>query len=150
MSSGFKISKAEKEAMGLIVKMNRSLHAVERNTLNRLADVNLSVSQFGVLEALYHLGPLCQTELAGKLLKSTGNLTTVIDNLEKRKLVERRRSTEDRRFIQVHITQEGAELIEVFFPGHMQRLVKAFSVLTAEERTELARITKKLGLAQPR
>lgn len=149
MSERFNVSSAEKEAMGLIVKMNRSLHAVERNTLSRLMDVHLSVSQFGVLEALYHLGPLCQTQLAGKLLKSTGNLTTVIDNLEKRKLVERRRSTEDRRFILVHITEEGAGLIETFFPGHMQRLVRAFSVLTAEERAELARITRKLGLAQP-
>lgn len=75
-------------------------------------------------------------------------MTTVIDNLEKRLLVERRRSTEDRRYIQVHITRAGQALIEGFFPDHMQRLVKCFSVLTAEERKELARITKKLGLGQ--
>lgn len=148
MSAGFKISEEEKEATGLIVKMHRSLYAVESNTLNRLVEINLSISQFSALEALYHLGSMCQSQLASKVLKSSGNLTTVIDNLEKRMLVERSRSEEDRRYINVHITESGAQLIEEFFPGHMQRLVKAFAVLTAEERQELARITKKLGLAQ--
>ncbi len=148
MSIGFKVSAEEKEAMGLIVKMHRSLHAVESHTLSHLSDINLSVSQFSVLEALYHIGPMCQSRLAKKVLKSSGNLTTVIDNLEKRELAERRRSTEDRRYIDVHITGAGAQLIEEFFPGHMERLVKAFSVLMDEERMELGRLTKKLGLGQ--
>ena len=148
MSIGFHVRSAEKEALGLITKMHRSLYAVENNTLRQLADINLSISQFGVLEALYHLGPMCQSHLANKVLKSSGNLTTVIDNLEKRKLVERRRSIEERRYIDVHITDSGSQMIEGFFPGHMERLVKAFSVLSAEERQELGRITKKLGLGQ--
>ncbi len=148
MSIGFKISEKEKEALGLIIKMHRSLHAVESKTLNRLVDIKLTVSQFSVLEVLYPLGPMCQSLLANKVLKSSGNLTTVIDNLEKRELVERRRSTEDRRYIDVHITEKGSALIEEFFPGHMERLVDVFSVLTAAERKELARLTKKLGLGQ--
>ena len=148
MSAKFKVSKKEQEALSLIIKMTRSLDAVERKTLSHLSEVNLSVSQFGVMEALYHLGPMCQRDLARKVLKSTGNITTVIDNLEKRGVVERRRSTEDRRYIQVHLTKEGSKSIEAFFPGHMKRLVDCFSVLTAEERKELARLTKKLGLGQ--
>jgi MarR family 2-MHQ and catechol resistance regulon transcriptional repressor len=86
--------------------------------------------------------------VAKKVLKSTGNITTVIDNLEKRGLVKRVRSTEDRRYIQVHITAEGSALIEAFFPGHMKRVEKSFSVLTASERKELGRLCKKLGLGQ--
>lgn len=149
MAANLKATPQEQEALGLIVKMTRSLAAVERRTLCHLNEINLTASQFGVLEALYHLGPMCQKEVAGKVLKSTGNITTVIDNMEKRKLVERRRSTEDRRYIQLHITAAGRKLIEGFFPGHMQRLVQCFSVLTSAERRELGRITKKLGLAQP-
>ena len=148
MAGNVKISEAEREALGLIVKMTRSLDAVERKTLCYLSDVNLTASQFSVLEALYHLGPMCQKAVAGKVLKSSGNITTVIDNLEKRGLVERIRSTEDRRYIQLHITKEGRQLIDGFFPKHMHRLVDCFSVLTADERRELARITKKLGLGQ--
>jgi len=148
MAVNFRISEAEREAMGLITKMTRSLDAVERKTLCFLSDVNLTTSQFSVLEALYHLGPMCQKAVAGKVLKSSGNITTVIDNLEKRGLVERIRSSEDRRYIQLHITEEGQALIDGFFPNHMQRLVDCFSVLTAEERRELARITRKLGLSQ--
>ena len=148
MAPKFQVSGEEKEAMGLITKLTRSLNAVERRTLCHLSEINLTESQFGVLEALYHLGPMCQKAVAGKVLKSTGNITTVIDNLEKRGLVRRQRSTEDRRYIQLHITDEGCDLIETFFPAHMQRLVQCFSVLTAAERRELARITKKLGLGQ--
>lgn len=148
MDAKFSVSKKEKKALGLMIKLTRSLDAVERKTLGHLSEVDLTVSQFGAMEALYHLGPLCQRDLARKVLKSTGNMTTVLDNLEKRGLVERRRSTEDRRYILVHLTGEGCERIEAFFPGHMQRLVDCFSVLTPKERKELARITKKLGLGQ--
>ncbi len=148
MTAEFKINEQEREALGLIVKLTRALDAVERRTLCHLGEINLTSSQFGVLEALYHLGPMCQKEAAGKVLKSSGNITTVIDNLEKRKLVERRRSTEDRRYIRLHITEEGRSLIEGFFPAHMQRLVQCFSVLDAQERSELGRLTKKLGLGQ--
>ena len=148
MNQNFSVSKTEQEALALIIKLTRCLDAVERKTLCHLGDVDLTVSQFGVLEALYHLGSMCQRDVARKVLKSTGNITTVIDNLEKRGLVERQRSTEDRRYIQLHITEKGRELIQAFFPGHMERLVHCFSVLTADERAELARITKKLGLGQ--
>lgn len=148
MAGNFQVGKDEKEALGLITKMTRSLDAVERKTLVYLNDISLTSSQFSVLEALYHLGPMCQKKVAGKVLKSSGNITTVIDNLEKRGLVQRIRSREDRRYIQLHITDEGRELIEAFFPAHMQRLVQCFSVLTPEERQELGRITKKLGLGQ--
>ncbi len=148
MAANFQVNAEEKEALGLITKMNRALDAVERKTLCYLGDVGLTPSQFSVLEAVYHLGPMCQKTVAGKVLKSTGNMTTVIDNLEKRNLVERRRSTEDRRYVQLYITDEGTELIERFFPAHMQRLVHCFSVLTADERQDLGRIVKKLGLGQ--
>jgi MarR family 2-MHQ and catechol resistance regulon transcriptional repressor len=65
---------------------------------------NLTISQFGVLETLYHLGAMCQTEIGSKLLRSGGNITLVIDNLEKQGLVRRQRDTEDRRLVNIHLT----------------------------------------------
>jgi MarR family 2-MHQ and catechol resistance regulon transcriptional repressor len=146
--AGFEITDDEREALGVMIKMTRSLNAVERGTLGHLGEAELTVSQFGVLDALYHLGPMCQRDVAKKILKSTGNITTVIDNLEKRGLVERKRSEEDRRYIQVHLTVGGSGLYEQVFPGHMQRLEKSFSVLSPAERSELGRLCRKLGLGQ--
>lgn len=143
--------KGKKEDLATLktyVKMARATDTVTAATHRHLAKENLTISQFGVLEALYHLGAMCQKDVAKKILKTTANITTVIDNLEKRGLVERVRSTEDRRYISLHITAEGAELIERIFPRHLQGIVESFKVLTAEEQTQLAHLCKKLGLAQ--
>lgn len=145
---GYKATKEEREALALITKLLRAANAVSASATTMLSRVNLTVSQFGVLEALYHIGPMFQRNLADKILKSTGNMTTVIDNLEKRELVERRRSVEDRRYISVHITEDGRGLIEEIFPAHNQRVVKCFAVLEPEERLEFGRLCKKLGLSQ--
>jgi len=88
-----------------------------------------------------------QNQLAEKILKSTGNMTLVIDNLCKRGLVERVRDEADRRYYQIHLTDEGQELIETIFPHHVKGVVEAFSVLSADEQTQLAKLCRKLGLA---
>ena len=107
---------------------------------------NLSTSQFGVLEALYHLGPLQPSQLAQKILKSSGNLTLVLTNLEKRGLVRRQRQEDDRRCILVHLTATGRQLIADIFPGHVEIVTREINVLTADEQRELARLCRKLGL----
>jgi MarR family 2-MHQ and catechol resistance regulon transcriptional repressor len=145
---GYKTTKEEREALALITKLLRATNAVRTSATVMLNQVNLTVSQFGVLESLYHIGPMCQRDIAKKTLKSTGNMTTVVDNLEKRGLVERHRSTEDRRYIAVHITEAGRRLIEDIFPEHNRRVEKCFAVLEPEERIELGRLCKKLGLGQ--
>ncbi len=146
--AGYKATKEEREALALITKLLRASNAVSQSATALLGRVNLTVSQFGVLEALYHIGPMCQRDIADKTLKSTGNMTTVIDNLGKRGLIERRRSIEDRRYIMVHITESGRNLIDQIFPEHNQRVLKCFSVLEPDERVEFGRLCKKLGMSQ--
>src|SRR5687767_7844207 len=67
------------------------------------AGEGLTETQFGVLEALYHLGPMCQRDVGRKVLKSCGNVTFVLDNLARAGLVRRQPSVEDRRFVSVHL-----------------------------------------------
>ncbi|MFA5515894.1 MAG: MarR family transcriptional regulator [Desulfuromonadales bacterium] len=141
-------NKTEADVLGAYVKLMRAADSVTAATHRHLAEENLTVTQFGVLEALHHLGPMCQRDVARKNLKSTGNITTVVDNLEKRGLVERRRSDKDRRYIALHLTEAGRDLIERTFPRHLQIVLKSFAVLSAEEQQELARLCKKLGTAQ--
>jgi MarR family 2-MHQ and catechol resistance regulon transcriptional repressor len=113
--------------------------------MSRLESVGLSPSQFGVLEALYHIGPLCLGELARKLLKTSGNLTMVVGNLEKRGLARRRRQAADRRYYLVSITEKGRRLIAQAFPQHLERIVDAMSALTDAEQDSLAALARKLG-----
>lgn len=138
----------EKRALAAFVKLVRAAESVVSRLNGHLAEAGLTGSQFGALEALLHRGPLCQRELGEKLLKSTGNITMVVDNLEKRGLVRRERNTEDRRYITVHLTNEGRQLISELFPRHAAAIAREMSVLTAEEQYELGRLCRKLGLKE--
>ena len=98
-------SPEDRAALDAYVKLWRAAHAVEVNANRHLSDYNLTISQFGVLEAVYHLGPLSQRQLADKILRSSGNLTMVIDNLERDGLVRRDRDELDRRIMRVSLTE---------------------------------------------
>lgn len=137
----------ETRALGTYVKLMRASESVTSRLAPLLEREGLTTSQFGVLEALLHVGPMCQRDLARKLLKSGGNITLVVDNLEKRGLVRRERDREDRRFITVHLTEEGRRLIRELFPRHAAALTQVMEALTAEELAELGRLCKKLGLS---
>lgn len=138
----------EKRALDAYIKLSRAADAVTARINQPLGELGLTISQFGILEALYHLGPLHQNELADKILKTSGNITHVVDNLEKRGLVERKRDTADRRYITVHLLAKGEQLIADFFPDHVERVVAEFSILTDEEQEQLAALSKKLGIGQ--
>ena len=76
--------KQEVVALGTFVKLMRAAESVSADVHKEIGEAGLSISQFGILEALYHLGPMSQKEIGAKILKSAGNITMVIDNLEKR------------------------------------------------------------------
>jgi len=129
-------------------KLMRAAESVTSRVNRFLTPFNLTISQFGVLEVLYHKGPLCQRDIAAKILKSTGNITLVIDNLEKRGLVRRERGSDDRRFLTVHLTDEGANLIAQAFARVEAAIVADMAALTAREQEDLGILCKKLGLAK--
>jgi MarR family 2-MHQ and catechol resistance regulon transcriptional repressor len=132
-------------ALDAYIKLMRAAESVT-SRVHETLPADLTVTQFAVLETLFHLGPLCQGALATKLLKSTGNLTLVIANLEKAGLVKRVRQPEDLRFITVSLAPRGRSLIAKLFPKVATRISEEFSVLSSEEKTELCRLAKKLGL----
>jgi MarR family 2-MHQ and catechol resistance regulon transcriptional repressor len=138
----------EVRALDAYIKLTRAASSLDARLAPRLADVGLTPTQLGVLEALLHLGALGQRTLGAKLLSSGGNITTVVDNLERRGLVRRERRDDDRRHVTVHLTPEGRRLISKVFPGHVRAIVAAFSALTAAEQETLSRLAKKLGLSQ--
>ncbi len=148
MGTHYTGSSSEKTTLNTFIKLMRATESVN-NRLNRhLAEVDLTVSQFGTLEALYHLGPLNQRAIAEKLLKSGGNITMVIDNLEKSGYVKRKKDPQDRRAVLIHLTEKGDEFISDFFPKHLDKIKQEFSVLTESEKKELGAMCKKLGLQE--
>lgn len=137
----------EIQALDAYIKLTRAVSALETRLAHRATLGDLTVSQFGVLEVLMHLGPLPQCQIGSKLLKSGGNITLVIDNLEKRGLVTRIRSVEDRRVINVSLTPEGERLIRDVFPRQAQAITAEMGVLTPAEQQTLAALCRKLGVA---
>lgn len=145
MPTHFTGSRAEMRTLDTFIKLTRCTNSLlarlaERNTIG-----DLTYSQFAVLEALYHLGPLTQGEVSQKVLKSGSNMTMVIDNLERDGFVRRERDAQDRRVIRVHLTEAGSRTLEEVLPGHVAALVEEFSVLSASEQETLGTLCKKLG-----
>jgi MarR family 2-MHQ and catechol resistance regulon transcriptional repressor len=136
----------ERAALDTYIKLMRAADSVTArlDPLMRVAD--LTVGQFGTLEALLHLGPLCQRDLGRKLLRSGGNITVVIGNLARRGLVRRARDPRDRRFVTVTLTDKGRRLIGGIFPRHVRHAVREMRALSAPEQAELARLCRLLGL----
>lgn len=146
MGTHYQGNETERLALDVYIKLARSAESVSQRINQHLADHNLTVSQFGVLEALYHLGPMHQTDLARRILKSSGNLTLVIDNLSRRGLAQRQPDAEDRRCVYVHLTEAGRALLAELFPHHVAVVVAEMSVLTAAEQRELARLCRLVGI----
>ncbi|MFZ0546150.1 MAG: MarR family transcriptional regulator [Candidatus Promineifilaceae bacterium] len=148
MGTKYKGTKEEIMALDGYVKLSRAAESVGRAINTHLSDYDLTISQFGTLEALYHLGPLPSGELGDKILKSSGNMTFVIDNLIKRNLVYRQRREDDRRCVEIHLTEDGRSLIHKIWPNHLAGVVRAMSALTPAEQTQLATLCRTLGLNQ--
>src|SRR5438445_1920731 len=138
----FKGNRKTVQALDAFVKLTRAANSVSAATGVQLAGSGLTDSQFAVLEVLYHAGPLCLTVIAHKILKTGGNLTLVVKNLEKRGLVQRQQSPDDRRYFSLHLTAKGKRLISEDFPKQAARITHVLAALSPDEQAELARLTE--------
>ncbi len=135
----------ETRVLNAYIKLVRAADTLSARLLEKKSHGGLSISQFGTLEALYHLGPMLQKEIGEKILKSSGNITMVIDNLEKKGFVQRVRDADDRRCMVVSLTDRGRKEIKEILPDHVNDIVQMFRVLDAEEQEELGALCRKLG-----
>lgn len=135
----------EQSALRLWIVLARAYLTFSRAVGTRVTSYGLTLPQFGILEALHHLGPLSLGELADKLLVTGGNVTYVMDRLEEQALVRRRRSEADRRVVKAHLTEEGRELIGEVFPEHAAHIGELVSHLSLDEKEELRTLLKRLG-----
>ena len=132
----------------LLVVMARASQVLEKKLIPDIRKTGLTLPQFGVLEALYHKGPLTVNEIIEKRLSSSGNIAVVVDNLAQLGFAEKTIGKKDKRFRLISLTEPGRELIRQFFPNHMKVLAQAVNNLTRDDKKELIRLLKKLGKNQ--
>lgn len=145
MGTKYKGNKEEISALDTAIKLARATETLIAKTSLNLSTHRVTVSQFGILDAVYHLGPLTQKSLGEKILKSGGNITHVVDNLEKRALVKRYRGKNDRRNFEIHLTKKGEKLITKILPGYVKVIKDELGILNQEESETLQRLCKKIG-----
>ena len=138
-------SDGQRVALGLWVALARCYSTYSKAIAMKVQEYDLTVPQFGTLEALYHLGPLSLGELADKLLVTGGNVTYVMDRLESRGLVARFRSEDDRRVVHARLTAEGRDLVARVFPGHAEYVEHLCRHLDDGDQEDLRRLLKELG-----
>lgn len=146
MSTHYKGTKKEILALTTWIKLARANNTVFSKIKPSMVKHNLTKSQFGVLEALMHLGPMSQRDIGNKLLMTSGNIVKVIDNLSREGLVYRKANKADRRAYKILLTELGSNIINSIFPNHVKSIVDTFSNLNTDEQIELGRLCKKLGI----
>lgn len=132
------------EAVLAYVKLIQAADAVHTQVSKGLAPHRLTPSQFSTLKVLAMRGSLPQRDIANYLLKTGGNITVVVDNLEREGLVERRRCKEDRRLVYVDLTAKGHDLFHSIYPEHLDRIRAVMEALPAEDQALLRRLLTRL------
>lgn len=128
----------------VLIKSYHSLLGFTEHTLKGSA---LGESEFRILEALLHKGPMPVNTIGPKVFLTPGSISVAVDRLLKRGLVTRTSSSEDRRVRVVDLTAPGRELIEQVFAAHARQVDRLAEVLSAKERRQIARGLKAFGKA---
>lgn len=145
MKTTYDYGEANQLNLKLVIGFSRSALNLHRNTQRLVAEYGLTLPQFGVLEALYHLGSLKICEIIDKTLSTSGNMTVVIRNLELEGLVNRFQDPEDKRVFRIEITEKGTAIMADLFPRHLVELAAVMERLDTGEKEELARLMKKMN-----
>jgi MarR family transcriptional regulator, 2-MHQ and catechol-resistance regulon repressor len=120
----------------------QTARALQERIRDEMAKNNLSITEFSVLEVLFHKGKQTIQQIGNSILISSGSMTYVIDKLEQRTLLKRTACPDDRRAIHVTLTEEGMELMNKVMPIHEDFVDYAFDSLDSGEADTLVRLLK--------
>lgn len=133
-------------SLELFTVLSRAHNWVYSHATRDIRRYGLNPTEFGILELLYHKGPLPLQQIGEKILISSGNITYCINKLADRQLLVRQPAHNDRRITFAELTPRGRRLLDEIFPQHEQALRKAMDGLNAEEQVQAICLLKKLGL----
>jgi len=129
----------------LVIALGRSFQAIERGVRPHLAEHGLGMTEFAVLEVLYHKGALPLGEIRDRILVTGASTTYVVKKLEARRLMRRSACAEDQRVVFGELTPKGRALMDEVFPAHVDRLRQVMAGLSVSEKREASRLLRRLS-----
>jgi MarR family 2-MHQ and catechol resistance regulon transcriptional repressor len=138
-------SRDRRATLQLVIALARALQAIERGVRPQIVERGLGMTEFAVLEVLYHKGPLPLGEIRDRILVTGASTTYVVKKLEQRGLIRRRACLDDQRIVFGELTPKGRALIDELFPVHVDRLAEVTAVLSAAQKHELVRLLRRLS-----
>lgn len=136
---------SKRGALHLFIVLSRANEWVHAHADKEIRKYGLTRTEFSVLDLLYHKGRQPIQQIGSKVLMSSGNITYVVDKLEKKGYVTRKDCAEDRRLVYAELTEQGREFIEDVFPRITDIIEEAVSGLSSEEKQIAGMLLKKLG-----
>ncbi|MGJ9460657.1 MarR family winged helix-turn-helix transcriptional regulator [Oceanobacillus sp. CF4.6] len=133
-------------SLKLFVVLSRAIESIDKKLSDSIKGYGMNLTEFGVLELLYHKGDQPIQKIGEKVLIASSSITYVVDKLEKKKYVKRVACPTDRRITFAAITDEGKELMDEVFPKHQAIMTELMSVLEMEEKEIMVNQLKKMGL----
>lgn len=137
------MNRQEKSLQALIAIL-RTSSALEMIVRKDVSCYGLNLTEFSVLELLYHKGRQTTQTIKNKILIASSSTTYVVDQLEKKGHVQRILCQADKRVTYVEITESGKELMDKIFPLHANKIEACFEALTEEEIVQLKELLKKV------
>jgi MarR family 2-MHQ and catechol resistance regulon transcriptional repressor len=140
------VSDREQRALQFWVKLSRAHNAIAAHAGADIARHGMTLAEFGILEALYHRGPLLLGEVQRRILVSSGGITFLVDRLTAKGLVERQQCPGDKRARYAALTPKGVRFVAEVFSSHAQVIAQAVSSLDDEELERGASLLRQVGL----
>jgi MarR family 2-MHQ and catechol resistance regulon transcriptional repressor len=134
----------QEEALKVYIGLLRSGSRLEQVAKNDVRCYGLNMTEFSVLELLYHKGPHTIQAIKEKILIASSSTTYVINQLVKKGCVRREVSQADQRISYVHMTEKGTKMIEEIFPLHAKKIAASFDSLSIHELQSLKALLQKI------
>ncbi|MDL2310463.1 MarR family transcriptional regulator [Peptostreptococcaceae bacterium OttesenSCG-928-C18] len=128
----------EKLSLRLFIDLTRANMTIQRELSSKVKNSGVTLTQFSVLEALYHKGDLCVGDIKDLILTTSGNITVVISNLEKDKYIKRIKDNNDKRKFIISITEKGKKLVEELYPIQKETIMEIFSLISEKDKSIIA------------
>ncbi|WP_308419020.1 MarR family winged helix-turn-helix transcriptional regulator [Virgibacillus oceani] len=139
--------KKQDTSLKLFVVLSKTYRVIMEKIEEDIQSRGLNLTDFAVLELLYHKGDQPMQKIGEKILLASGSITYIVNKLEKKEYLVRVPCPDDRRSTFASISDKGRELLNLIFPEHWQRIEELMSELSDEERKQAINLLKKLGLS---
>ncbi len=136
----------EKRALNAYICLYRAADTITERVTKNIQASGITTSQFALLECLYHHGSMNPSHLAKKTLKSCGNMTFIIDKLEKKGWLKREAIPNERRSHMVTLKQKGKDIVEEWLPTYVNNIKNNMALLSLQEQNSLRELCRKIGL----